>query len=92
MSCESGVNIVLYRKLLKGGAFMLLSDSQTKRLLEYKGTPQIKQLSLNMAYGRLQRMYLANPSSLSQCTQEFNTLFKRYAAIMEVDYRWITGL
>jgi hypothetical protein len=75
-----------------GGVFMLLSDAQTRKFLEFKGTPQIKQLALNMAYARLHRSYQSNPSSLAQCTKEFNALLDRYAAIMEADYRWITSL
>jgi hypothetical protein len=71
---------------------MLLSDTQTKKFLEFRGTPQIKQLALNMAYARLHRVYQSNPSTLSQCTQEINALLKKYAVIMEADYLWITSL
>jgi hypothetical protein len=71
---------------------MQLTDLQMKKFLEYKGTPQVKQLSLNMAYTRLKSMYQLNPSSLSQCTKELNTLLQKFERIMEADYLWITQL
>ncbi|MDR0952444.1 MAG: hypothetical protein LBM18_05915 [Oscillospiraceae bacterium] len=71
---------------------MVLSNAQTKKFLEYKGTPQIKQLALNMAFARLQRLYRANPGDVSKYTQELNDILGKYAVIMEADYRWITSL
>jgi hypothetical protein len=71
---------------------MVLTDVQTKKFLEFAGTPQIKQLALNMAFTRLKNNYRANPAGLKQYTQELNTILNRYPSIMEPDYRWITSL
>jgi hypothetical protein len=71
---------------------MSLSDAQVKKLLEFKGTPKINQLSLNMALTRLKMTYKSNPAALSQCTKEINTLLGKYASILEADYRWIASL
>ncbi|MDR3294614.1 MAG: hypothetical protein LBT26_02125 [Clostridiales Family XIII bacterium] len=73
---------------------MKLNDAQTKRLLEYTGQVQIKQLSLNMALTRLRGRYKANPTSgtISTCTAELNALFDKFAIIMKPDYEWVVGL
>jgi hypothetical protein len=71
-----------------------LSDAQTKRLLEFSGAPQLKQLALNMALTRLKKHYKEEPSPavLSKCTSELNAIFEKFAAIMKTDYNWIVSL
>jgi hypothetical protein len=71
-----------------------LSDDQTKKLLEYNGPPQLKQLALNMALTRLKKRYKADPTpaSLNKCTSELNEIFEKFAAIMKADYDWIISL
>jgi hypothetical protein len=71
-----------------------LSDAQMKKLLEYGGQPQLKQLALNMALTRLKKNYKANPTSavLNGCTSELNAILEKFAAIMKTDYDWIVSL
>jgi hypothetical protein len=73
---------------------MKLTDVQTKRLLDYKGQPQLKQLALNMALTRLKGIYQSNPTPavVSKCTSDLNAIFDKFAAIMQPDYEWITSL
>jgi ATP-dependent protease HslVU (ClpYQ) peptidase subunit len=71
-----------------------LNDAQTKKLLEYTGSIQFKQLALNMMLTRLKGMYKANQTSvtLAKCTAEFNALFDKFARIMQSDYDQIVKL
>jgi uncharacterized iron-regulated protein len=71
-----------------------LNDSQTKKLLEYAGQPQLKQLALNMALTRLKGLYKSSPTpdTISKCTAELNALFEKFAMIMGNDYAWIVSL
>ena len=73
---------------------MELSDMQTKKLLEYPGRMQIKQLGLNMALTRLRWVYQSNPTpeTVSRCARTLNLLFQKYAGIMRADYEWIISL
>ncbi|MDR1509250.1 MAG: hypothetical protein LBS53_06390 [Synergistaceae bacterium] len=73
---------------------MKLSDTQTKKLLEYSGPPQLKQLALNMALTRLKKYYKEEPTpvALNKCTSELNGIFEKFAAIMKTDYDWIISL
>jgi hypothetical protein len=73
---------------------MKLTDAQTKKLLDYKGQPQLKQLALNMALTRLKGIYSGNPTPavVSKCTSELNAIFEKFAAIMQPDYEWIISL
>jgi hypothetical protein len=71
-----------------------LNDEQTKKLLEYKGQIQLKQLSLNMALTRLKGMYKSSPTpgTVAKCTAELNALLVKFAVIMKSDYEWIIKL
>jgi hypothetical protein len=73
---------------------MKLTDAQTKKLLDFKGQPQLKQLALNMALTRLKGIYQNNPTpaAVSKCTSELNAIFDKFALIMQADYDWITSL
>jgi hypothetical protein len=73
---------------------MKLNDSQTKKLLEYTGQVQIKQLALNMALTRLKARYKldSTPAAISKCTADLNAIFDKFAPIMENDYNWIVKL
>jgi uncharacterized iron-regulated protein len=73
---------------------MKLSDVQTRKLLEYSGQPQLKQLALNMALTRLKKIYKESPTSanLDKCTSELNAIFEKFSAIMKPDYDWIVSL
>ncbi|MDR0433707.1 MAG: hypothetical protein LBH21_01425 [Gracilibacteraceae bacterium] len=73
---------------------MKLTDAQTKKLLDYKGQPQLKQLSLNMALTRLKGIYKSNPApeTLSKCTADLNALLEKFAVIMQADFEWIVSL
>ena len=71
-----------------------LKDNQVKKLLEYSGKPELKQLAVNMAVTRLKFMYKQNPAPavLSQCTSEMNALLNKIASIAQDDYSWIVKL
>jgi hypothetical protein len=71
-----------------------LNDSQTKKLLEYTGQVQLKQLALNMALTRLKTRYKSDstPATISKCTEDLNAIFDKFASIMESDYNWIVKL
>jgi hypothetical protein len=71
-----------------------LNDSQTRKLLEYTGQMQIKQLALNMALTRLKTRYKleSTPAVVSKCTEDLNAIFEKFSTIMENDYNWITKL
>jgi hypothetical protein len=71
-----------------------LSDSQTKKLLEYTGQIQLKQLALNMALTRLKTRYKtdSSPDTITQCTKDLNAIFEKFEAIMGNDYDWIIKL
>jgi hypothetical protein len=71
-----------------------LSEVQTRKLLEYAGQPQLKQLSLNMALTRLKGLYKSNPTpaTISKCTEDLNAIFEKFAAVMKNDYEWIVKL
>jgi uncharacterized iron-regulated protein len=73
---------------------MKLSDAQMKKLLEYNGQPQLKQLALNMALTRLKKIYRETPTPvvLSRCTSEVNVILGKFAAVMKTDYDWIVSL
>jgi hypothetical protein len=65
-----------------------------KKLLEYKGPPQLKQLALNMALTRLKKIYKETATSvvLSRCTSELNVILEKFEAVMKADYEWIVSL
>jgi hypothetical protein len=73
---------------------MKLTDAQTKKLLDYKGQPQLKQLALNMALTRLKGIYKNDPTpaAVSKCTSDLNAIFEKFASIMQADYEWIKSL
>jgi hypothetical protein len=73
---------------------MQLNDAQTKKLLEYKGQAQIRQLSLNLALTRLKGIYRADPSpaALARCAAELNAVLNKFSVIMKPDYEWIIQL
>jgi hypothetical protein len=73
---------------------MKLSDVQTKKLLEYNGQLQLKQLALNMALTRLKKNYREDPTpgNLGKCTSELNAIFDKFSAIMKPDYDRIVSL
>ncbi|MDR2163170.1 MAG: hypothetical protein LBO70_04420 [Clostridiales Family XIII bacterium] len=73
---------------------MTISDAQTKKLLEYDGPIQLKQLAMNFALNRFKTKYVANPSDevVTAYTKELNTFFDKYESIMKDDYEWITSL
>lgn len=73
---------------------MELKDNQVKKLLEYTGKIEIKQLAMNMALTRLKFLYKSSSDQniLSQCTREINALLKKFSAIMKDDYEWIIKL
>ena len=73
---------------------MKLSEAQMKKLLEYTGRSQLKQLGLNMALTKMKKLYRENPTpaNLSKCTSELNAMFEKFAAIMKTDYDWIVSL
>jgi hypothetical protein len=79
---------------VKEGCFVELDDSQTKKLLEYTGQVQLKQLALNMALTRLKTRYKADstPDTISKCTKDLNAILDKFAPIMENDYNWIVKL
>jgi hypothetical protein len=82
-------------KLLREeAATMKLSEAQMKKLFDYSGQLQLKQLALNMALTRLKKLYAANPTPvvLSKCTSELNVMFEKFAAIMKTDFDWIVSL
>jgi hypothetical protein len=73
---------------------MKLDDSQTKKLLEFTGQPQLNQLSLKMALTRLKGLYKLNPTpdTISKCTSDLNALLEKFSMIMKSDYEWIIKL
>ena len=71
---------------------MELKDNQVKKLLEFSGKVEIKQLAMNMALTRLKFVYKQNPAALSQCTADINALLKKFSSIMKDDYEWIIKL
>ena len=73
---------------------MTINEMQTKKLLEYAGQPQIKQLGMNMALTRLKGIYKASPdpATLKRCKDELNAIFAKYPSIMKDDYHWIISL
>lgn len=73
---------------------MKLTEAQTKKLLDYKGQPQLKQLAINMALTRLKGIYKNDPTpaSISKCTTDLNAIFEKFESIMKSDYDWITSL
>jgi hypothetical protein len=73
---------------------MKLTDAQTKKLLDYKGRPQLNQLALNMALTRLKGLYQSNPTPtvVSKCTSDLNAILEKFAMIMQSDYEWIISL
>jgi hypothetical protein len=80
--------------LKKGGNTVKLSDAQTRKLLEYNGSLQLKQLALSMALTRLKKRYREDPTPvvLSKCTSELNGIFEKFASIMQTDYDCIVSL
>ncbi|MDR1571029.1 MAG: hypothetical protein LBS32_00730 [Clostridiales Family XIII bacterium] len=73
---------------------MKLTEAQTKKLLDYGGQPQLKQLALNMALTRLKGIYKTNPTPdvVARCTSDLNAIFEKFALIMQSDYEWIISL
>jgi hypothetical protein len=73
---------------------MLLSETQTKKLLEYQGRMAIKQLALSMTVTKFRRLYQTGgePALISECAAELNLLFERFPAVMQPDYEWIIRL
>jgi DNA-directed RNA polymerase subunit F len=71
---------------------MTVSIEQVKKLLEYRGQPQIKQLALNLSLARLKRLHSVDPESLEQCVEDLNLVIEKFAAVIEPDYKWIISL
>jgi hypothetical protein len=73
---------------------MKLTNEQAKKLLEYEGPIQLRQLALNLALTRFKTAYKRNPSAetIAKCTDDLNSLFAKYAGIMQSDYEWIVSL
>ena len=73
---------------------MQLSEVQVKKLLLYSGKMPLTQLGLSMLMTRLSRKYQANPSPqlVKSATIEINEFLKKFAAIMEQDYKWMSQL
>ncbi|MDR3305743.1 MAG: hypothetical protein LBS85_06975 [Clostridiales Family XIII bacterium] len=73
---------------------MRITDAQSKKLLEYSGTVQLKQLAMSFALTRFKNKYKANPSPevIASCTNDLNLLFSKYESIMRDDFAWITSL
>ena len=73
---------------------MKLSDIQTRKLMEYKGKLDIKQLVLSLAITKNKLSYLKDnsPSSLAAITQNLNSILNKYEATTQADFKLITGL
>jgi DNA-directed RNA polymerase subunit F len=71
---------------------MTVNAERAKKLLEYKGQPQIKQLALNLSLARLKRLYRVDPESLDKCVEDLNLVIEKFAAVIEPDYLWIMSL
>ena len=59
---------------------MRLSDAQTKRLLEYEGKLEIKQLvlSLSITKNRMKYNKDKSPSNLSSIAKDINAIIEKY--------------
>ena len=73
---------------------MKLSEAQTRKLMEYKGKLDVKQLVLNLAItkNRLNYMKDNSPSALSAITQNLNAILEKYQAAAQSDYKLISIL
>jgi len=73
---------------------MNLNDTQTRKLMEYKGKLDIKQLVLSLAItkNRLSYMKDNSPSSLSSITQNLNSIIAKYETTTQADYKMIINL
>ena len=73
---------------------MKLNEAQARKLMEYKGKLDIKQLVLNLAITKNRLSYLKDnsPSSLSAITQNLNSILAKYEAATQADFKLMTNI
>jgi len=73
---------------------MKLNEVQTRKLMEYKGRLDIKQLVLSLAITKNKLNYMKDnsPSSLSSITQSLNTILNKYEPATQADYQLIINI
>jgi hypothetical protein len=76
----------------EGVLFMVLSSAQVKKLLEYSGTTNVKQLAVNIALTRYKMQYQSAPAKLNDITAELNALLNKLGVLADPDVKWITSL
>ena len=73
---------------------MKLNDMQTRKLMEYKGKLDIKQLVLSLAITKNRLSYMKDntPAALSAITQNLNSILNKYEAATQADYKTMTNI
>ena len=73
---------------------MKLSEAQTRKLMEYKGKLELKQLVLSLAITKNKLSYAKDnsPSSLTAVMQNLNAILEKYETATQADYRLISNL
>ena len=73
---------------------MRLNDIQTKKLMEYKGKLEVKNLVLNLAITKNRLSYMGDqsPSSIKGITQNLNTILEKYKTAVQTDYAAIINI
>jgi len=73
---------------------MSLDERQTRKLMEYEGKLDIKQLVLSFAITRNRLNYRKDnsPTSVTTITQNLNEVLQKYGAAAQPDYVTMTNL
>jgi hypothetical protein len=71
---------------------MALSSMQVKKLLEYSGSTNVKQLAVNIALTRYKMQYQSTPAKLNDITRELNALLNKLGVLADPDVKWIASL
>ena len=73
---------------------MKLTEAQTRKLMEYKGKLEIKQLVLSLAITKNRINYNKDksPSALSSIALDLNSIIKKYESTVKADYKYIISI
>jgi len=73
---------------------MHLNETQARKLMEYKGKLDIKQLVLSLAITKNRLNYMKDNSqpALSSITANINSILDKYEAATQADYKLITNI